>query len=87
MLQVSLYELDSDTFETQLVGSFQWDGQRLSVNPPDSRRLRSMLNESVYNFEREVDPKKEPEEWLKALPIMYHGSYLWAGEVKETAGN
>jgi hypothetical protein len=55
--------------------------------PPDSIPLNNMLaepamllqgNERVY-----IDPKSQPEAFLKALSKLYHGTHFFAGEVED----
>ena len=59
----------------------------LVAEPPDSIALNNVLAEPVWLPEgdgwRFIYPAIQPEEFLKALPIEYHGTYFWAGKVED----
>jgi hypothetical protein len=71
----------------EAVGVIELVDGRLIAEPPDSIALTNVLAEPVWLPEgdgwRFIYPDTQPEEFLKALPTMYHGSYFWASSEKE----
>jgi hypothetical protein len=62
----------------------------ITPEPPDSIALNNILAKPLiaYLYEENdrrirIDPKTQPEKFLKALPTAIHGTYFWAGKVED----
>ena len=69
------------------IGALVLRGGRIVAEPPDSVALKNVLDEPVWLPEGDgwwfIYPDTQPEEFLQALPMQYHGSYFWARQVED----
>lgn len=70
------------------VGSFEIRDGQIVTDPPDSLFLKGMLTPMPGMYVgRElgtfVDPVEEPAVYLEAMPLRYHGTYLWCERASE----
>ena len=66
----------------KLLGEFRLEDGHVASRPLIGNELlfRRISVESVLvdGKGRRVTAAEDPELWIKSLPFMYHGSYLWA---------
>ena len=80
---VDLYSLGDDG--TKLTGSIILDKDGLRVTG-DSKHVREIFSQPLRCYDEDkhmvfmVDPKADPERFVKELPNVYHGTYFWAVE-------
>jgi hypothetical protein len=83
MAKVDIHRLDEQGNDI-VAGSFLWDGQQLTMDPPDSELLQEILEDEIP-----VGPsrftKDEPEDFLHALHFQYRSAYLRATEPYDPA--
>lgn len=81
---VEFYRLTADGDER--VGRLVWDGKVIKAQP-QTQALLSVLEEPVeiYEGERlvEIDPKLEPEVFLRSLYLKYKSAYFRATKASE----
>jgi hypothetical protein len=84
-LSVAIYAADTRRHAPYTVvkrGEIRWDGKQLSAAPDRPSDLLLLNNIIAYPFhfpgEPPIDPKKEPERWLRNLWRMYRSPYLTA---------
>ncbi len=85
-MHVRFYEQRPDGPEE--VGALVLRDGRLVAEPPDSISLNNVLAEPVRVDQGSkpplwFDPVRQPQEFLRALPTAYHGTYFWAGKVED----
>jgi hypothetical protein len=76
-LSVTFHVLDSagDSVEA---GRLRWDGNKITADH-DSVLLKNIMAEPVqWPGQQPIDPKTEPERWMRNLWQMYRSPYLKA---------
>lgn len=70
----------------QKIGTLTWDGQRFTTDPPDSPRLKEVLQEPVYlpKGGGEVFANIDPEKFIRHLCWQYDGILFHASKPRET---
>jgi len=73
-------------FGVEELGAIVLKGDQL-VAEPETTALVNLLSEPLVVYQGaehvEIDPKKEPQGFLSALPRAVRGSYFWAGQLEE----
>jgi len=59
------------------IGSIEWDGSILAVDPPDSPALKLLASSPIRMPKRELT-QADGDEFLAALPRMYRSAYFRA---------
>jgi hypothetical protein len=84
-LSVGIYSADTRRNPPYTVvkrGEIRWDGKQLSAAPdrPSDMVLLATSSPTPFYFPGEppIDPKAEPERWLRSLWRMYRSPYLTA---------
>src|SRR5262245_44013219 len=67
----------------ELIGTIELKDGRLIADPPDAPSLRMALDEDIRKYETSgritlLNSKLHAEEFIKELPMEYHGTYFWA---------
>lgn len=84
MFRCAIYGLGEKTAQPSLLGYVLYDGHQISTDPPDAPGFQFILTRPVRVAPGErVSPNENPDEWLRALPQAYQGSYFWAGPIEE----
>jgi hypothetical protein len=76
-LTVTFYQLNPGTARSEVAGHLVWDGKKITPSD-DSILLRNILAQSVEIHTEKIDPKKQPERWMRNLWQMYRSPYLQA---------
>jgi hypothetical protein len=81
-MHVEIRDIEND--EDHLVGILRLKEGKI-VPEPDSLLLRNILAEPVFDWEAMelYYPRKQPEEFLRALHLQYRSAYLRASQVIE----
>lgn len=59
-------------------GSITWSGSEFILDPPDSQLLASVLEDVIAVGDKRIMAKREPVQFLLALPLQYKSAYLRA---------
>lgn len=83
-MRVEVCSLSPDG-KDELVGTLRLDGDGIVAEPNDSRTLRAIVVEPLYDprTNQVYDAESEPEEFLRYLHQQYHSAYLRASKVIE----
>jgi hypothetical protein len=77
-LSVAIHALNEQGEDT-LRGRIHWDNRSIYPDPSDSVLLQNIIAEPVaWPGQKPIDPKKEPENWMRNLHQMYRSPYLRA---------
>ena len=77
MIAVDIYDVNNDA-EWEKVGDVTFDGGVLSGTGQGAELIKEPLacHDEAGNYS--IDPQKEPERFIKALPQVFKGSYCRA---------
>jgi len=91
MLAVKFFRTISGPEAQEEMGLLTFDGRTLQAhpnanNPKNEVALDNILRDNIYPFGRAslIDPKKDPEAWIKNLWRQYNGSAVTASKPIES---